>query len=33
MRWDSDNVEAMMALGALDHSQQWQTYWNLQRAA
>jgi hypothetical protein len=33
MRWDSDNVEAMMALGALDHSQQWQTYWDLQKTA
>lgn len=33
MRWDSENVEAMMALAALDHSQQWTAYWALQRAA
>ena len=33
MRWDSDNVEAMLALAALDHSQQWAAYWALQRAA
>lgn len=33
MRWDSDNVEAMLALAALDHSQQWVAYWKLQRAA
>jgi hypothetical protein len=33
MRWDSDNVEAMLALAALDHSQQWADYWALQRAA
>lgn len=33
MRWDSDNVEAMLALAALDHSQQWAAYWKLQRAA
>lgn len=33
MRWDSDNVEAMLALTALDHSQQWTAYWKLQRAA
>ena len=31
MRWDSDNVEAMLALAALDHSQQWAAYWKLQR--
>jgi len=33
MRWDSDNVESMLALSALDHSQQWTAYWKLQRAA
>ena len=33
MRWDSDNVEAMLALSALDHSRQWTAYWKLQRAA
>lgn len=33
MRWDSDNVEAMLALASLDHSQQWASYWALQRAA
>ncbi len=33
MRWDADNVEAMMVLAALDHSQQWKAYWKLQRAA
>lgn len=33
MRWDSDNVESMLALSAIDHSQQWTAYWNLQRAA
>lgn len=33
MRWDVDNVESMMALSALDHSQQWKTYWKIQRAA
>ena len=33
MRWDSDNVEAMLALSALDHSQQWAAYWKLQCAA
>ena len=33
MRWDADNVESMMVLAALDHSQQWKAYWNLQRAA
>lgn len=33
MRWDSDNVEAMLALAALDHSQQWAPYWALERAA
>ena len=33
MRWDSDNVEAMLALAALDHSQQWAAYWAFQRAA
>ena len=33
MRWDADNVESMMVLAALDHSQQWKAYWKLQRAA
>jgi len=33
MRWDSDNAEAMMALVALHHSGQWQTYWQQERAA
>ena len=33
MRWDSDNAESMLALAALDHSQQWTGYWGLQRAA
>lgn len=33
MRWDADNVEAMMALAAIDHSQQWQIYWQHQRIA
>lgn len=33
MRWDTDNVQAMLALSALDHSQLWNTYWTQQRAA
>jgi hypothetical protein len=33
MRWDADNVEAMLSLAALDHSRQWAAYWALQRAA
>ncbi|MFP4106633.1 MAG: hypothetical protein ACLFVU_11160 [Phycisphaerae bacterium] len=33
MRWDADNAESMMALSALDHSQQSAAYWKLQRAA
>ena len=33
MRWDNDNVESMLALSAIDHSQQWAAYWKLQRAA
>jgi hypothetical protein len=33
MRWDQDNAEAMMALASLDHSDQWDTYWNSVRAA
>lgn len=33
MHWDSDNVESMLALSALDHSRQWTAYWKLQRAA
>ena len=33
MRWDKDNVESMLALSAIAHSQQWAAYWKLQRAA
>ena len=33
MRWDRDNVQAMLALAALDHSNLWNAYWDLQRAA
>jgi hypothetical protein len=33
MRWEAGNVESMMVLATLDHSQQWASYWNLQRAA
>ena len=33
MRWDAANAESMMVLAALDHSQQWNAYWKLQRAA
>lgn len=33
MRWDADNAASMMVLSALDHSQQWNAYWKLQRAA
>jgi hypothetical protein len=33
MRWDSENAQAMLALAALDHSNLWTAYWNLQRAA
>ncbi len=33
MRWDADNAGSMMALTALDHSQLWDAYWKLQRAA
>ena len=33
MRWDGDNVGAMMALAAIDHSRQWQIYWQCQRVA
>jgi len=33
MRWNQDNAEAMMALASLDHSGQWDTYWNSVRAA
>ena len=33
MRWDADNAASMMVLSALDHSQQWNDYWKLQRAA
>lgn len=33
MRWDKSNAEAMMALSAICHSDQWDTYWNAQRQA
>jgi len=32
MRWDSPKAEGIMALAAMDQSEQWQTYWNLQNA-
>ena len=32
MRWDQPNAEAMMALAALDQSNLWTPYWNLQRS-
>ena len=32
MRWDRPNAEAMMALAALDQSNLWMPYWNLQRS-
>jgi hypothetical protein len=33
MHWDSDNAEAIMALGSLYYSNQWRDYWARQRAA
>ena len=33
MRWDCDNVQSMLALAALDHSNLWNAYWKYQRAA
>jgi len=33
MHWDKDNAEAIMALGSLYYSNQWQHYWARQRAA
>jgi hypothetical protein len=33
MRWDKSNAEAMMALSCIDHSGQWEMYWNAQRQA
>jgi hypothetical protein len=33
MRWDSDNAEYMLALGAIYHSGLWQTHWKAQRTA
>jgi len=33
MHWDIDNAEAMMALGSLYYSDQWDDYWARQRAA
>jgi len=32
MRWDTAHAESMMALAALQHSQQWKTYWKNRRA-
>jgi hypothetical protein len=32
MRWDTDNVEALMALEALDQSGQWKAYWAARRS-
>jgi hypothetical protein len=29
MRWDADNAEALMALEALDQSDEWKAYWSL----
>lgn len=31
MRWDKDNAENMMALGAIYHSRLWQAYWKAER--
>ncbi len=31
MRWDSDNAEAVMALGSIYYSNLWDTYWKMQR--
>ena len=33
MHWDKDNAEAMMVLGSLYYSNQWQHYWAGERAA
>lgn len=33
MRWDKDNAECMLALGAIYHSGLWQTHWKAQRKA
>lgn len=33
MRWDRDNAESMLALGAIYHSGLWQTHWKAQRTA
>lgn len=33
MRWDKSNAEAMMALLSICHSDQWDTYWKVQRQA
>jgi len=33
MRWDKDNAEHMMALGAIYHSRLWQAYWKGERKA
>lgn len=33
MRWDRENVQAMLALAALDHSNLWNAYWQLQKVA
>lgn len=33
MHWESDNAEAIMALGSLYYSDQWADYWARQRAA
>ena len=32
MRWDRENVQAMLALAALDHSNLWNAYWQLVNA-
>jgi hypothetical protein len=29
MRWDADNAEAVMALEAMEQSNQWPQYWKL----
>lgn len=33
MRWDRDNAEHMLALGAIYHSRLWQVYWKAERKA
>ena len=30
MRWDGDNAESIMALEALEQSDAWQDYWEMQ---